>query len=273
MRAWILLSVPFAAFACGGDFKADSTRGTSTGDGGDTGGANSGGSSGTGSSAHTGGASSKGGSAGMGGAGGAVSAGGAVGMGGFAPPGGSAGQGGGIDCSNVGCGAPPLCDVGCTAPCGCCPCGDGQHQSVGGIDYVCAGGCYAPVAQPIDAGPAPACSYGGRAYHVGDSFRAGDGCNTCFCSSAGTVGCTALACVCDPANETHQRSYTATDPAACATIRYVCPANTTPFQNSCGCGCEQGLACPDWFDCMPGSGPSCDTNQIKIDCPYSGIAF
>jgi hypothetical protein len=56
-------------------------------------------------------------------------------------------------------------------------------------------------------------------------------------------------------------------------IDFICPQNTTMFQNSCGCGCEQGLGCPDWFDCMPGPGPGCDTNQIKIDCPYSGIAF
>ena len=81
-----------------------------------------------------------------------------------------------------------------------------------------------------------------------------------------------MACVCDPASEAHQREYVSTDPAQCAVLDFPCQQNTTRFENSCGCGCEQGLGCADWFDCMPG-GPVCDTNQIKIDCPYSGIAF
>jgi hypothetical protein len=59
-----------------------------------------------------------------------------------------------------------------------------------------------------------------------------------------------------------------------AVIDFMCQPYTTRFENACGCGCEQHLACPDWFDCMPSPGlPACDTNQIKIDCPYSGIAF
>lgn len=45
------------------------------------------------------------------------------------------------DCSNVGCAAPPLCSIGCTAPCGCCPCSDGTQS--GGLR--CQGGCYVPV--------------------------------------------------------------------------------------------------------------------------------
>ncbi|MEZ4220974.1 MAG: hypothetical protein R3B13_08595 [Polyangiaceae bacterium] len=47
----------------------------------------------------------------------------------------------GIDCSLVGCGAPPLCATGCTEPCGCCPCADGTVQS----DLVCQGGCWTPL--------------------------------------------------------------------------------------------------------------------------------
>ncbi len=47
---------------------------------------------------------------------------------------------GSIDCSRVGCGAPPMCSTGCTEVCGCCSCGDGETQ--GGL--VCSGGCWAP---------------------------------------------------------------------------------------------------------------------------------
>lgn len=52
---------------------------------------------------------------------------------------------GGVDCSNVGCGAPPLCSTGCQETCGCCSCGEGevvndpQHGPL-----VCNGGCYEP---------------------------------------------------------------------------------------------------------------------------------
>ena len=47
---------------------------------------------------------------------------------------------GGIDCSRVGCAAPPLCSTGCTEPCGCCSCSDGT--TMGGL--VCMGGCWVP---------------------------------------------------------------------------------------------------------------------------------
>src|SRR5262245_46847154 len=33
---------------------------------------------------------------------------------------GSTGTTSGVDCSNVGCGAPPLCSTGCQETCGCC---------------------------------------------------------------------------------------------------------------------------------------------------------
>ena len=33
---------------------------------------------------------------------------------------------GGLDCATVGCGAPPLCSVGCHEACGCCACADGD---------------------------------------------------------------------------------------------------------------------------------------------------
>jgi hypothetical protein len=45
-------------------------------------------------------------------------------------------------CANVGCAAPPLCSVGCTATCGCCNCAPGERNG----DLVCtAQGCFATV--------------------------------------------------------------------------------------------------------------------------------
>ncbi|EYF03289.1 hypothetical protein [Chondromyces apiculatus] len=46
------------------------------------------------------------------------------------------------------------------------------------------------------------CNYDGETYDAGENFPAGDGCNTCFCDSDGSVGCTLAACdeppgVCD----------------------------------------------------------------------------
>lgn len=56
----------------------------------------------------------------------------------------SVGGDSGLDCSVIGCGPPTVCGDACDAPCGCCPCGDGEEVTIGGEPYVCAGGCYAP---------------------------------------------------------------------------------------------------------------------------------
>lgn len=84
---------------------------------------------------------------------------------------------------------------------------------------------------------APAvCQYDNQTYQPGDSFEATDGCNTCHCGSNGQVACTELACVCNPAAETH-RNYVGT-PEQCMVIRYTCQPGQVPFSNNCGCGCE-----------------------------------
>ena len=45
-------------------------------------------------------------------------------------------------CAHTGCGAPPLCSVGCTATCGCCNCSPGERNG----ELVCTDqGCFAPV--------------------------------------------------------------------------------------------------------------------------------
>jgi hypothetical protein len=53
-----------------------------------------------------------------------------------------------LSCANVGCSAPPLCAEGCQAPCGCCFCSEGEIDNVNGVSLRCAGGCFAPVADP-----------------------------------------------------------------------------------------------------------------------------
>ena len=120
--------------------------------------------------------------------------------------------------------------------------------------------------QPVVAGDgATACTVGPATYALGARFEADDGCNTCTCTSGG-VGCTKKACACDPSKEWWRKYYT---PAECK-AGVQCPGYTTPFTNSCGCGCEQDASCPEWFDCMPPS--PCDPDQMK-QCPYSGVAY
>ena len=75
--------------------------------------------------------------------------------GGSTPTGGATGATGGTtssppNCAMVGCSEPPLCSVGCTAPCGCCLCGVGERRG----DLICTkSGCYASAVAPDAAGP------------------------------------------------------------------------------------------------------------------------
>ncbi len=46
----------------------------------------------------------------------------------------------------------------------------------------------------VSGGGGDACSFGEETYDVGESFPAGDGCNTCECMEDGSVGCTLMAC-------------------------------------------------------------------------------
>lgn len=112
------------------------------------------------------------------------------------------------------------------------------------------------------------CIYAGVEYAPGDTFPALDGCNTCDCYSDGTVGCTERACPCDPVME-WWRHYETTMASECALLDFMCPANTTRFDNTCGCGCEQASSCAKSYDCTPPN--MCDVPQIQADCPYSTI--
>jgi hypothetical protein len=68
-----------------------------------------------------------------------------------------------------------------------------------------------------------------------------------WCMRAHSVVADAGACSLDEAN----RRYAGKSPEECSAIRFDCQANTTPFWNECGCGCEQDPSCPAWVDCMP----------------------
>lgn len=97
------------------------------------------------------------------------------------------------------------------------------------------------VALSIKAGPGvssggPTCSYGDDIYHVGDHFRAGDGCNTCTCTATG-IDCTKSICSCNPDSEP-DKHYILT-PQECQTSTWSCPAGQQKFQNECGCGCRR----------------------------------
>jgi len=112
------------------------------------------------------------------------------------------------------------------------------------------------------------CTYAGTEYSPGDTFDALDGCNTCECYTDGNVGCTELACACNPTTE-WWREYMSTMPQQCTMLDFMCPTNTTRFDNTCGCGCEQDSACAESYDCTPPN--PCDVMQIQTDCPYSEI--
>ena len=96
-----------------------------------------------------------------------------------------------------------------------------------------------------------------------------------------TVCGTTISCVkstadtCNPTNE-YNRHYFATSSDSCQVVKFACPANTTAFFNSCGCGCEQDASCPQYVDCMPGPGtqdPLCATTGGQDRCPYTTRAM
>jgi hypothetical protein len=75
----------------------------------------------------------------------------------------------------------------------------GDHAGSCGEDCEClADGTFDCVAVPTFI-PCDQCLWNDQVYNVGDTFPAGDGCNTCSCDANATdgavVGCTLLACV------------------------------------------------------------------------------
>jgi hypothetical protein len=97
------------------------------------------------------------------------------------------------------------------------------------------------------------CSYDGNVYQDGESFKASDGCNTCFCEE-GEVGCTEMACLDDQFDngegdmdneEIEDTDQTNTDPNTQqpSVMQSLCPGwVTVPFPS----GDAQFLKDPNW---------------------------
>jgi hypothetical protein len=66
-----------------------------------------------------------------------------------------------------------MCSTGCTEPCGCCPCAEGEHYGQSDASpYVCKGGCYAlePTCPSEDAGNDAAVVSSADACAAGDFY-------------------------------------------------------------------------------------------------------
>jgi len=100
------------------------------------------------------------------------------------------------------------------------------------------------------------CSYGGKSYAVGESFKSTDGCNTCSCLSDGTVACTLMACLLDagvPPGDGPASSDTAPDSA-------TAPDVATPDL----------AAVPDSVASDVTTGPDTDS---AVTCSYGGKTY
>jgi hypothetical protein len=115
------------------------------------------------------------------------------------------------------------------------------------------------------------CIYGGTQYGPNEGFLSLDGCVECSCKvtedGQGFVDCPPSAASCCDATPGVEwwREY---GDAVGGCAPELCPPATTPFNNDCGCGCEQDPSCPEAFDCV--STP-CDADAIESECPFSRI--
>ena len=91
-----------------------------------------------------------------------------------------------------------------------------------------------------------ACRYEGRNYDIGDTFPAGDGCNTCMCTEAEGVACTEIACL-DPDADPASCAPSGGCPSGPACDAVCCGAGEACFNGECQCGdsaaCGEGDTC------------------------------
>lgn len=120
-----------------------------------------------------------------------------------------------------------------------------------------------------DDGAPGVCSYGGQSYAAGDTFPSTDGCNSCFCSADGLVGCTLRACV--------DGGPPGADAAGPVTCTYggqthapgaVFPA--TDGCNSCHCFDDGTVGC-SLIACVDASLPTPDAQGQA--CAYGGKTY
>ncbi len=122
-------------------------------------------------------------------------------------------------------------------------------------------------------GPGEVCEYNGETYDVGETFPAGDGCNTCTCMEGGEVACTEIACpdpqmLCEATggrwDEQSCGHYECGFPPPCDAIIPGCDCgpgkNFDPLE---GCIFDEACACSDTTPDCPGGSLCC--------CPDGGI--
>ena len=97
------------------------------------------------------------------------------------------------------------------------------------------------------------CDYNGTSYRYGDSFPAGDGCNSCNCSEDG-VGCTTIGCVqwdCEWEGNYYAKGESFPAGDGC---------------NECSCGAEGQVACTN-EDCADGCVYAGNTYELGDSFP------
>lgn len=100
------------------------------------------------------------------------------------------------------------------------------------------------------------CTYGGKIYSAGDSFRSDDGCNTCSCGSDGAVACTLMGCI---------------GPQCTYGGKTYFPGQTFPSSDGCNtCTCGNGaVACTERY-CYDGGQDASDAGGT---CSYAGKSY
>lgn len=118
------------------------------------------------------------------------------------------------------------------------------------------------------------CLRSGATYHSGDTFAAGDGCNSCTCSD-GSVSCTSQACpdacaTCGDAGVSSACAPSGGCPSgpACGPTGVCCSAGEQCVGGECVCG-NGGTACTPPDSCQ-GPGPITDGFRCGTLC-CSGI--
>ena len=140
----------------------------------------------------------------------------------------------------------------------------GGTPSTGGSSNLGAGGAI------ICCNAMPVCGAGDSTIANPDACPAGTQCySLSICCTQ--IWCAKASSVCNVSTD-YNLHYMGTSSAQCQTLRFACPANTTMFNNACGCGCQQSASCPEYVDCMPGPSAS---NSLCSDstCPYTTRAM
>lgn len=83
------------------------------------------------------------------------------------------------------------------------------------------------------------CNFAGKLYQTGESFPAGDGCNTCTCQADGSIGCTLIGCPSNDACQTLADQYVSfISSAAACTTNQDCSLRIT---GNLPCGCARWI--------------------------------